>query len=236
MPTYLSVQVKSSGSSPTLQSRTVTPSSSTQYITPQSRYDALSQVTVQGDSNLVGSNIKKGTSIFRVNGNVVPWDRPNTFTYWCRYTSYTSQGTTYFLNFYLYPSADDVSNQTNRITQLPFASTQECWTDSFYLHAETDTYYLTGVLSFHSTTYTQNTEDSSRNRIKLLNTTGYREIYHLNRGTHVSDYFDSWSLTTIYEFNPEPYLGFPKTEIDSRMNVSDIKFKIIPMYGSKIYY
>lgn len=39
---WLSVQVKSSGGSPTLQSRTVTPSSSTQYITPQSRYDALS--------------------------------------------------------------------------------------------------------------------------------------------------------------------------------------------------
>ena len=66
----MSVQVKSSGSSPTLQSRTVTPSSSTQYITPQSRYDALSQVTVYGDSNLVSSNIKSGVSIFGVSGNL----------------------------------------------------------------------------------------------------------------------------------------------------------------------
>lgn len=65
----MSVQVKSSGSSPTLQSRTVNPSSSTQYITPQSRYDALSQVTVWGDSNLIGSNIKSGVSIFGVIGN-----------------------------------------------------------------------------------------------------------------------------------------------------------------------
>lgn len=66
----MSVQVKSSGSSPTLQSRTVTPSSSTQYITPQSRYDALSQVTIYGDSNLVSSNIKSGVSIFGVNGEL----------------------------------------------------------------------------------------------------------------------------------------------------------------------
>ena len=65
----MSVQVKSSGSSPTLQSRTVTPSSSTQYITPQSRYDALSQVTVYGDSNLVSSNIKSGVSIFGISGS-----------------------------------------------------------------------------------------------------------------------------------------------------------------------
>ena len=68
----MSVQVKSSGSSPTLQSRTVTPSSSTQYITPQNQYDALSQVTVYGDSNLISSNIKSGVSIFGVSGNVEP--------------------------------------------------------------------------------------------------------------------------------------------------------------------
>lgn len=67
---WLSVQVKSSGSSPTLQSRTVTSSSSTQYITAQAGYDALSQVTVYGDSNLIGSNIKSGVSIFGVSGSL----------------------------------------------------------------------------------------------------------------------------------------------------------------------
>lgn len=67
---WLSVQVKSSGSSPTLQSRTVTPSSSTRYITADSGYDGLSQVTVYGDSNLVSSNIKSGVSIFGVSGNL----------------------------------------------------------------------------------------------------------------------------------------------------------------------
>lgn len=65
----MSVQVKSSGSSSILQSRTVTPSSSTQYITAQTGYDALSQVAVYGDSNLVSSNIKSGVSIFGVNGS-----------------------------------------------------------------------------------------------------------------------------------------------------------------------
>ena len=67
---WLSVQVKSSGSSPTLQSRTVTPSSSTRYITADSGYDGLSQVTVYGDSNLVSSNIKSGVSIFGVSGSL----------------------------------------------------------------------------------------------------------------------------------------------------------------------
>ena len=52
-----------------MQSRTVTPSSSTQYITAQAGYDALSQVTVWGDSNLISSNIKNGVSIFGVNGS-----------------------------------------------------------------------------------------------------------------------------------------------------------------------
>ena len=65
----MSVQVKSSGSSPTLQSRTVTPSSYTQYLIPQSGYDGLSQVTVNRDSNLKSSNIKSGTSIFGIIGN-----------------------------------------------------------------------------------------------------------------------------------------------------------------------
>lgn len=49
----LAVYVQSGGASPTLQSRTVTPSSSQQTIYPQSGYDALSSVVVNGDSNLI---------------------------------------------------------------------------------------------------------------------------------------------------------------------------------------
>lgn len=66
----MSVYVQSGGASPTLQSRTVTPSSSQQTIHPQSGYDALSSVVINGDSNLVSSNIKSGVSIFGVNGEL----------------------------------------------------------------------------------------------------------------------------------------------------------------------
>lgn len=69
-PELLAVYVQSGGASPTLQSRTVTPSSSQQTIYPQSGYDALSSVVVNGDSNLVSSNIKLGVSIFGVNGQL----------------------------------------------------------------------------------------------------------------------------------------------------------------------
>lgn len=65
----LSIYIQSGGASPTLQSRTVTPSSSQQTIYPQSGYDALSSVIVNGDSNLVSNNIKSGTSIFGIIGN-----------------------------------------------------------------------------------------------------------------------------------------------------------------------
>lgn len=65
----LSIQVFGAGGAPQLQSKTVTPSASTQDVTPSSRYDGLSQVTVNGDSNLVSSNIKNGVNIFGVTGN-----------------------------------------------------------------------------------------------------------------------------------------------------------------------
>lgn len=68
-PEQLAVYVQSGGASPTLQSRTVTPSSSQQTIYPQSGYDALSSVVINGDNNLVSGNIKSGVSIFGVNGN-----------------------------------------------------------------------------------------------------------------------------------------------------------------------
>lgn len=69
--TTISVQVKSTGSSPILQTRYVTPSASTQYINPQTGYDGLKQCVVYGDSNLVSSNIKSRVSIFGVSGSLI---------------------------------------------------------------------------------------------------------------------------------------------------------------------
>ena len=52
------------------QQKTVTPSSSQQVVSADSGYDALSQVTVNGSSNLVAWNIKKDVEIFGVTGTL----------------------------------------------------------------------------------------------------------------------------------------------------------------------
>lgn len=61
----------STGSTPTLQEKTVTPSTSVQSITADNGYDGLSKVTVNGDADLIANNIKSGTNIFGVTGTYV---------------------------------------------------------------------------------------------------------------------------------------------------------------------
>lgn len=53
----------------TLQEKIITPTASQQIILPDAGYDGLSQITINGDSNLVPENIVKDVSIFGVNGS-----------------------------------------------------------------------------------------------------------------------------------------------------------------------
>ena len=62
------LQNKTSISEPVLQTKTATPTTNTQDITPDSGYDGLSKVTISGDTDLIAENIKSGVDIFGVSG------------------------------------------------------------------------------------------------------------------------------------------------------------------------
>jgi hypothetical protein len=53
----------------TYQSKNVTPNAAGQTVTPDGGFDALSSVTINGDTDLLASNIKSGINIFGVTGN-----------------------------------------------------------------------------------------------------------------------------------------------------------------------
>lgn len=67
---------------PVLQSKTITPTKLNQTVTPDTGYDALSSVIVNGvtsdiDSNITAGNIKEGVSILGVTGTLKPVAAPN---------------------------------------------------------------------------------------------------------------------------------------------------------------
>lgn len=53
---------------PNLQIKTITPTAESQTVSADSQYDGLSSVVVNGDTNLVASNIKNGVTIFGITG------------------------------------------------------------------------------------------------------------------------------------------------------------------------
>lgn len=67
---YSTVTVNAGGSSPTIQSLSVTPTTSQQTFNSSS-VDGYKPVIVAGDADLVSSNIVNGVQIFGVTGNVV---------------------------------------------------------------------------------------------------------------------------------------------------------------------
>lgn len=85
----MAIQVKSVGNSPTLQSKSVTPSSSTQIILPDSGYDGLNQITIEKipedyiKINKVNFNLEANTGTYEYKDNY--WWQPNLFYCWDYY-------------------------------------------------------------------------------------------------------------------------------------------------------
>lgn len=73
----MSIEVLSAGGgSPNLQTKYAYPSKAAQAIEPDSGFDGLERVLMNGDNNLVAANIKKGVSIFNVEGTAnVLWSQ-----------------------------------------------------------------------------------------------------------------------------------------------------------------
>ena len=63
------IQTMLDGKASPLQSKTITPTTDTQTVIPDTSFKGLSSVIVNGDANLVAENIKSGVSIFGIEGS-----------------------------------------------------------------------------------------------------------------------------------------------------------------------
>lgn len=125
---YVSIQVFGSGGSANLTTATLTPKASTYTYSPSSSYDGYSSVTVQGDSNLISSNIVSRKSIFGVNGSYSPIPliehEMAKFTAYCSIESGT-RGKAWYISGTI-PEKDDnsVSVDLNKVAAVAI------WTDA----------------------------------------------------------------------------------------------------------
>lgn len=103
-----------------LQSKTVTPSTSEQTITPDEGYDGLSSVTVAGDVDLIASNIKENVNIFGVTGTFQGGGKTGNFYY---LTDTPASGS---LNFKQFGTIAPVMEFGNIQTQYNVELSDEC--------------------------------------------------------------------------------------------------------------
>lgn len=117
------------GSTPTLQSKTVTPTTSQQSITPDSGYDGLSDVKVEGvtssiDTNITAGNIKKDVSILGVTGTYEGNTNANLDAY--------IQGDLSNIVFNGTQIIREIFNRNHYITSISMPNTEQIGVQSFY--------------------------------------------------------------------------------------------------------
>lgn len=181
---------------------------------------------------MIESNIKSGVSIFGVSGNMVSWDRPNTFTFWENLDSYTSTSSSYFFDVKFYPSMDDAINKTN-LSSISTSGLENSW-GNIRVNLNMNSYDIVWELFFLGIEYY-----SSRKIKGYKNETGYVYISHRVSGSTYYDWFSPFGVGngSIGDLN-ENYVtcSIKKTAIDSYGSPSSVTKTSFPMRRNTIHY